>query len=210
METTAYSHPRLSPDGKRLAVTGASINGQDVFILDLESGKPSRLTFDPANDRNPVWTPDGERIAYFSNGEEPGLFWRAANGTGQAERLTTTQSYQAAKSFSPDGTQLIYLNYPSGIISDIHVLSLADERTSQPLLQTEITEFDPRISPDGRWIAYVSNETGRNEVYVRPYPDVDDGKWQISTDGGEEPLWHPGGRELFFTIRQRMVVSRFM
>jgi len=157
-EPQSYQSPRFSPDGSRLAITINESDGSDVWIYDLEREILTRLTFDPAADHYPVWTPDGRRIVFDSGraGAEAGhnLFWKAADGTGQVERLTTSPNNQTANSFSPDGKRLVFL------ATDLQVLSMEGERTSQPLFQNQSSEAKARISPDGHWIAYESNESG--------------------------------------------------
>jgi len=197
-ETRTLVQLRLSPDGGRLAAATSVISdNQDIWIYDLARGTSARLTFDSASDQAPLWTPDGKRVVFSSSREGGGLFWKAADGTGQVERLTTSASPQIPEAFSPDGMQLVFRE--GSPQWDLYVLSMEGEPTSKPLFQTAFNEVASAISPDGRWIAYASNETGRDQVYVRPFPNVDDGKWQISTDGGQEPLlWGPEGRELFY------------
>jgi len=122
------------------------------------------------------------------------LFSRAANGSGQAERLTTSSSFQTPEAFEPDGSRLVFENN-----GDLHLLSLNGDSAPQPLLDGAFSEDDAAISPDGRWLAYSSDETGSFQIYVRPYPNIGaGGKWQISVDGGTEPRWGPDGAELFF------------
>jgi len=206
-EPQSYENPRISPDGTRLAITiDESGIGSDVWIYDLEREIPTRLTFDPAEDHNPVWTPDGRRIVFDSGRIEEGahnLFWKAADGTGQVERLTTHPSNQTAHSFSPDGKRLVFRETAT---RELQVLSMEGERTSQPLFQSQFNENRGRISPDGHWIAYESNESGRIEIYVRPFPNVEEGRWQISSDGGTEPVWAPRGQELFYRNGDAMMV----
>ena len=201
-EPQGYIGPRISPDGSRLAITVRESGGDDVWIYDLEREILTRLTFDPTADHYPVWTPDSRRIVFDSArvGEGHNLFWKAADGTGQAERLTTSPVNQTANSFSPDGKRLVFLE------ASLQVLSMEGERTSQPLFQSQFSETKAKISPDGHWIAYESNESGQLEVYVRPFPNVEDGKWQISRDGGTEPVWAPRGQELFYRNGQAMMV----
>ncbi len=206
LEPQDYASPRISPDGSRLAITINELGGSDVWLYDLEREILTRLTFDPAADHFPVWTPDGQRIVFGSNRAEggSGLFWKAADGTGQVERLATGSNNQTAHSISPDGKRLVFGN--AGAPRDLQVLSMEGERTSQPLFQSQFNETRAMISPDGHWIAYESDESGQSEIYVRPFPKVEEGKWQISRDGGIEPVWEPRGQELFYRNGGAMMV----
>ena len=191
-----YFRPRVSPDGTRLAVEVVDPTNPDVWIYDLARGTSTKLTVDEAVDSRPLWTPDGERVV-FSSTREGGrnLFWRAADATGPVERLTTSSSNrQTANAWAGDGQQLVFAD---GDPFDIWVLSLQGERTVEPLIQTPFGESIPAVSPDGRWIAYYSDESGQREVYVQPFPGLD-GKYPISTAGGTSPVWGPDGRELFY------------
>jgi eukaryotic-like serine/threonine-protein kinase len=189
----AYGYPRLSPDGRHLA---SSFDGQ-VWIYDLTRETLTRLTFQPGTALNPIWTPDGKRVVFqFSSGGPFNLFWQPADGSGPAERLTNGKQRQAASSFSADGRLLAFTETTPATGSDIWVLRMS-EHQAIPFLRTPANEGDPQFSPDGRWLAYSSNESGRMEVYVLPYPGPG-GKWQISADGGAEPMWNTNGRELFY------------
>jgi len=151
-------------------------------------------------DSRPAWTPDGLQVAFVSrrDGGVFSTFWKAADGTGTTERLIESANNPIPMTFSPDGTQLIfYENHPE-TGRDIHVGSMDADGTSQPLLVTEFNEWNAEISPNGRWLAYQSDASGQDEIYVRPFPNVDDGRWQISRGGGTKPLWGPDGRELFY------------
>jgi len=193
----ALAYPRVSPDGERLAVAAYEPDNWDIWIYDLVRGGSSRLTFDSAVDDRPEWTPDGERIIFRSSRQNGGeLFWKAANGTGTSSLLYTSSANSTPSSFSPDGDRLAFVSLVRDF--DIHLLSVADEPTAEPLLETAYNEGSPAISPDGRWLAYASDETGSAEIYVRPFPNVEEGKWQISVDGGQEPLWGADSTELFF------------
>jgi serine/threonine-protein kinase len=199
-ESHPYVSPRLSPDGGRIAVGINDGINADIWIYDLVRDTLSRLTFDPGSDSEPIWTPDGERVVFASTREGGGLFSRAANGTGQVERLTSPPVGRPhiPESFSPDATLLVVRDN-QGAFSDIHLWNLEREPVSETLTAApNAWEGASAISPDGRWIAYSSNETGRFEVYVRPFPDLDGGKWQISTDGGASPVWGSQGMELFY------------
>jgi eukaryotic-like serine/threonine-protein kinase len=185
----------VSPDGRQLAVSILdSGNNQDIWVYDLARQTLSRLTFDNADDRFPVWTPDGERIVFHSTRDGGGLWWRAADGTGAAERLLADAANPIPYAFTPDGAQLLY-----NAGGNIYTLTPGAEVPAQALIQSEFGTIRPDLSPDGRWLAYQSNETGRFEIYVRPFPNIDDGKWQISSAEGESPKWSPDGLELFFS-----------
>ena len=193
-----YGYPRLSPDGRRAAVN----SDNQVWLYDLARDTLSRFTFEGINNL-PVWTPDGKRIAFMSTKEGRGnIFWQMADGSGGLERLTTSQQNNAPVSFSPDGQILAFqVNNPTGI--DISVLRLSD-RKMQPFLQTPAYKGAPQFSPDGHWLAYVSDESGRYEIYVQPYPGPG-GKRQISTESGTEPVWNRNGRELFYRNGDKMM-----
>jgi Tol biopolymer transport system component len=215
----AYQYPRLSPDGQRVAV-GITEQETQVWLYDLSRETPTRLTFEGNLNTTPTWTPDGKRIVYQSNKEGPlNLFWQLADGGGGLERLTTSDYLQAPMSWSPDGQLLSFIEVSPTTGRDIWVLRMGDPSTSsgqvpsagsgqvrkaQPFLQTPFNEGAGWFSPDGRWLAYISDETGSYEVYVRPYPGPGP-KWEISTEGGTEPVWNPNGRELFFRSRDKMM-----
>lgn len=212
-----YLYPRLSPDGTRLALTIRDLE-QDIWIWDMGRKTLSRATFDPADDRYSTWTPDGRRIAFGSSrGGEAGLWWQAADGTGTAERLAGfpagRYTYLLPTSISPGGSLIVATATPSapGIAlsgsPDLWLIPLDGHGQPAPLLQTSFSERNAEISPDGRWVAYESAESGRFEVYVRPFPDLSGGKWQVSTDGGLHPHWSHNGDELFF-VDARASASR--
>jgi Tol biopolymer transport system component len=199
----AYVFPRLSPDGRRVAVT---IQGQEVqlWLYDLSRETLTRFAFEGKFNTNPVWTPDGKRIAFNSNKEGPiNLFWQLADGTGGLERLTTSEYLHFPMSLSPNGQVLAFVEVNPTTGYDIWMLGLGD-RKAQPFLRTPFNESVPQFSPDGRRLAYVSNESGRWEIYVQPYPGSG-GKWQISTEGGTEPVWNHNGRELFYRSGDKMM-----
>ena len=193
-EPRAYTYLSISPDGGRLAL---DVRDQelDIWIWDFARETLTRLTFAPARDSYPVWTPDGRWVAFGSRRDgTPNLYWKAADGTGAVERLTESKNLQVPYAFTPDGRQLVFLELDEN--NDLGVLSL--EGSPEPLLATEFSERNGAISPDGQWLAYQSDASGQNEIYVRPFPNVEDGQWSISSGGGTRPLWAPDGRELFY------------
>jgi serine/threonine protein kinase len=195
-----YTFPRISPDGKRV-VAGIEEGEGQIWLYDISRDALNRLTFDGSLNVDPIWTPDGKRIVFKGKGNR--LFWQSADGAGSAEELTTGKLSQnnIPSSWSPDGQELAFLE--GGAVRNIWILPLKD-RTPHVFIASQTFESAPSFSPDGRWIVYTSTESGRSEVYVRPYPGPG-GKWQISTEGGTEPVWNPKGRELFFRDGQKMM-----
>jgi Tol biopolymer transport system component len=161
----AYVFPRLSPDGRRVALGTAEQESQ-VWLYDLAREALTRFTFEGNYNVDPVWTPDGKRIAFSSDKEgPPNIFWQLADGSGGLERLTTGESEESPGSWSPDGQLLAFMELPPTTGDEIWMLRLS-ERKAQPFLRTQFNEGVPMFSPDGRWLAYVSNESGRYEIYV--------------------------------------------
>jgi serine/threonine protein kinase len=200
-----YNSLKLSPDGTKVALSVLIVRNTDIRIWDTARNTLTRLTFDEAVDTAPLWTLDGQRIIYYSarrGGLSGGLFSRKADGTGDEEELySPSESLQAVPwSWSKDGKTLALLEFsmtPLGL--DIGTLAMEVDRQRKELLHDNYVEADPQISPDGRWIAYTSTESGQAEVYVRPFPDVQGGgRWQVSTSGGHSPLWSPVDGELFY------------
>jgi serine/threonine-protein kinase len=189
-----YVYPRLSPDGARVAL---SIRDQqeDIWVLDLARETLTRMTFDPGAEQYPTWTPDGRRLLFGSgNGV---VFWQPADGTGSPEALTKNPpNPQFPYAVSPDGSRVV-LREGTGSY-DLVTLLLGKDSKTEPLIRTPFTELNAEISPDGRWLAYESDESGQREIYVRPFPNVSAGRWQVSGSGGTRPLWSRNGRELFY------------
>jgi Tol biopolymer transport system component len=202
-----YQFPRLSPDGRRVAVSIADEESH-IFVYDVPRDTFTRLTFEGNANASFAWSPDGQRIAFRSDREGiQNLFWQASDGSGAVERLTTGDYPHSPNSFSRDGRLLAFVEQTPETARDIWVLNLAD-RKAQPFLRTSYEETAPQFSPDGKWLAYSSDESGRREIYVQPYPPGPGGKWQISTDGGQEPVWNPEGGELFYrSLKKIMAVD---
>ena len=193
-----YELPRISPDGTRVAFSILAEGGFDIWVYHLETGSRSQFTFEGTFDRVPVWTRDGSRIA-FSRQPAAGIYWKLADGSGEAELLLEQDFNVIPVSWSPDNNVLAFYIINPGPQRDIWTLPMDDgAATSEPFLVSPADEKAPAFSPDGNWIAYVSDETGRDEVWVRPYPSTGGGQRRISTESGVEPVWSPDGRELFF------------
>ncbi len=201
-----YLFPMLSPDGRRVAV-GISGARSNIWVYDIPGESLTRLTFE-GRSGFPVWAADGSRIAFFSQGAGPrNLFWKAADGGGVEESLITSEHPQEPSSWSPDGKLLAFTDIDPDTGWDLWVLPLEGERKPQPFLKTSFFEAAAMFSPDGDWLAYTSDESGRYEVYVQPFPGPG-GKRQISSGGGEQPVWARNGRELFYlTENQRKVMA---
>jgi Tol biopolymer transport system component len=198
-EPRVYTAARLAPDGTRVAFE-ARDQEQDIWVLDFARQTPSRLTFAPGLDAAPTWTPDGRRIIYQSaQSGTPNLFRKAADGTGAIERLTTTTaSLQLPFTLSTDGSQLILMEARPETGPDLMLLRLDGKSKPETLLATRFVDLNAELSPDGRWLAYQNNESGAPQVYVRPFPQVDSGRWQISPAGGTRPAWSRATQELFY------------
>ena len=197
----AYRSLRLSPDGQRVAVSAGDVN-VDIWIDDLTQHMSNRFTFDPAFDLWPVWTPDGEHIVFTSGRDGAVDFFRkAVDGSGQVEQITSTDRMETAYGFTADGATLIMAQQGDDGSVDLGFLALDGHSDAQMLLESDLDDSYPTLSPDGRWLAYTSNQSGEREVWVRPFPNVADGQWPISREFATAPVWGPSGQELFYQTR---------
>jgi serine/threonine protein kinase len=195
-----YDEPSLSPDGQRIAFdrTDPKLFSTDIWLLSLSSGTFSRFTFGPKAQIRPVWSPDGSRIVFSSNRSGPyDLYQKASNGAANEEPLLSSPSGKFPLDWSADGRYLIYEKNDANKRTALWVLQMSGEKTSRLFQPGSTDQTHAAISPDGRWVAYTSNETGRQEVFVQSFPAAA-GKWQISTEGGDQPQWRRDGKELFF------------
>ncbi len=194
----------ISPEGERVALTAMENLRTDIYIWDTVSESLRQLTLDEGTSSgSPLWTPDGKRIVYASSGENEttgDICWRAADGTGEVEKLASPGRSLTPGSWSLDGKDLVLSNQSTPFQVGIETLSMEKNHYRKPLFQVKnFSAGQPRVSPDGRWIAYVSGDSGKSEVHVRPFPDTNTGGWKVSTNGGHSPLWSlPDGRELFY------------
>jgi len=196
----------LSPDGQRVALRSAKAN-DDIHVFDMPRGSLTRFTFEGGDEQNPVWTPDGTRLAYASQrGGTPAMYWKAADGSGTPEQILVPAHPHRPSSFSPDGGILAYTEVHPQTGRDIWTVRLDAPSPRRPdaFLKTPYDEDLPVFSPDGRWLAYRSNESGRSEIYVAGFPGAAV-RHQVSFDGGDQPQWAPDGRQLFYTSGNRLM-----
>jgi eukaryotic-like serine/threonine-protein kinase len=208
--TGEFVSPALSPDGTRLAVAVQNTASRDVWVKQLDRGPSTRLTFDGSRNDYPAWTPDGLSVTYASNLAGPSfdLWTKRADGTARAVLELDMEWALAEAVWSPDGEWFVHrtsTNAPRA--GDIVAHRRGQPGTQVPLVATRFTELAPAISPNGRWMAYSSNETGRTEIYVVPFPNAGDAKWPVSSGGGTEPLWSRAGDEIFYRNGQGDVVA---
>jgi Tol biopolymer transport system component len=194
----AFSDLALSPDGSRLAMTIAGNNGSAVWVKRLPNGSLTRLTLKGASDR-PTWSPDGRTVAYLGNRAGKRTAWmRRADGSNDEQPVNRKAPQLDEISFSPDGRLMILRSIGTTANTRKLLIATSPDSAPKPLVHTDYDNYGAVISPNGKWMAYGSNESNQNEVYVRPFPAVDSARWTISVSGGAEPMWSRSGRELFF------------
>jgi Tol biopolymer transport system component len=194
-----YRDPAISPDGKKLAVEVGELGKADIWVYDLKRGTGSRLTFNPANDYDPTWSPDGKRMLFSSNRRKGSqdIYEKASNGLGSTQLVYASNQTKYIGDVSPDGRNAIYETGGTGHGKGLWVLPLVGEHKPFIFVQGDPYAGIAQFSPNGRYTAYESNETGRKEVYVQTFPEHL-GKWQISTSGGVDPEWGHDGKELYY------------
>jgi eukaryotic-like serine/threonine-protein kinase len=190
----------ISPDGGSIAARMFAIN-DDIWVYDIATGTPVRLTFEPPDEIHPHWTHDGTRIVYGTRTGQ--IFWKPSDGSGKREEICHGDYARYPESLSPDGKWMAFVEIHPTRRRDIWLMSLGTDRQTRPLLTTDADEWGARFSPDGQWIAYVSNETGRDEVFIRPAGPTG-GRKRLSSDGGSSPVWGRN-RALFFLRGAQLV-----
>jgi eukaryotic-like serine/threonine-protein kinase len=203
LDPAAYNTPALSPDGTRVAYRAdPQGSNQDIWLHDVTRGTSTRFTFDPASDTTPVWSPDGSRIAFASDRDGgPNLYLKVATGAGNEELLFKSGEVKAPNDWSRDGRFLLFNSFNQKTGSDLWVLPMTGDRKPVPYLQSQFNEINGRFSPDGRFVAYQSDASGADEIYIQPFPDPSGGKWMVSKEGGTVPRWRRDGKELFYLNR---------
>ena len=199
-----YSNIELSRDGHRVAADMQVNGNRDIWVIDLARAVPSRLTFDPASDLTPVWAPDGSRIAFTSSRGESftspnKIYQKSSNGIGAEELLFTGNSGEPVlpRDWSSERRYIIFTR-ASLSTNDLWVLRFFGDRKPYPFLQSSFQKGQVRLSLDGRWLAYTTNESGAYQIVVQTFPDPSGGKWQVTAKGGMEPKWRRDGRELYY------------
>jgi Tol biopolymer transport system component len=197
-DENAPANPELAPDGQRVAV-GRNVQGNlDVWLIDVGRGVPSRFTFDVEADNAPLWSPDGSHVVFRSTRKGVhDVFEKPVSGTADEQPLLVTSQAKSALDWSRDGRFLLYSTQDPKTGSDLWALPMMGERKPFAVLQSSFDEIEGQFSPDGRWLAYASNESGRYEIYIRTFPEAGR-KWQVSVAGGVQPRWRRDGRELYY------------
>jgi Tol biopolymer transport system component len=203
-----YLEPSLSPDGTRVAVgVGTWTPAGDVWLLELSRGSLSRWTSHPNDDITPVWSPDGKEIVFASNRNgQFDLYKKDARGTGAEELIFQSSGDKFPSDWSRDGKYVLYYTVDPKTKADLWMVPMSGEHKPTPFLRTEFNETNALFSPDGRWVAYNSDESGTPETYVRPFLPAG-GKWQVSTQGGVQPVWRSDGRELYYVALDGKIMA---
>jgi dipeptidyl aminopeptidase/acylaminoacyl peptidase len=193
-------NPELSPDGRRVAIERSNPPNRDIWIVEVERGVTTRLTFDPGDDFFPIWSPDGAQILFSSYRKIEGLYTKPSTGAGTDQLLLNVRSI--ARDWSPDGKFVVYTN-----VSEIWSLPLFGERKPVLYLKSQLANLSStKLSPDGRWVAYTSTESGNNEIYVQNFPNPS-AKWQISTEGGNQARWRRDSKEIFYIATDQKLMA---
>ena len=191
-------NPDLSPDGRRVAIQRTLQGDFDVWLMETSHGVTNRFTFDASVDLFPAWSPDGSRIVFSSSRKGIyDLYQKASSGAGSDEMLLESSLNKFPSDFSPDDRFLLYTQVDPKTGRDLWVLPVAGEHKPFPFANSSFDEKGGQFSPDGRWVAYLSNESGQDEIYVQPFPGPG-GKWQVSSGGGTDVRWCGDGKELFY------------
>ncbi len=197
-ESSVVSNFRLSPDERRVVFDETARGSRSVWTIDTATKARSRLTFPGSDDWQPIWSPDGLRVLFGSYRNGPiDMYIKPADGGGNDQEFMRSPIQKGPRDWSRDGRYVLYTQDSPEMKEDLYAREVSDNAAPIAIAATTAREFDGRFSPDGRWVSYVSSETGTNEIYVQPFPPSG-GKWQVSSGGGHSPRWRGDGRELFY------------
>ncbi|MEJ2187388.1 MAG: protein kinase, partial [Gemmatimonadota bacterium] len=205
----AYAYPRLSPDGKRIAMSISAAGRSDIWLYDIASGTLTRITHSGTQNDRPEWSPDGRRVLYRSDRSgRPGIWWQPADQSAPATPLQVSDEHNVFEGvITPDGRSLVYQVDDGGATqADIMVRALAGDTTSHPVAATRFVETQARVSPDGKWVAYVTDQSGAGQVVVQPFPGPG-GQVQVSVSGGAEPVWSRDGKRIFYRDGRNLIAA---
>lgn len=199
---------RFSPDGTKIAFDSPDpeSNFSDIWLYDIARMTSTRITFDPSAEWQPIWSPDGKKVVYSTDRMGSGLFMKNSDGTESERELLKTRATNAPTDWSPDGRYIVYLTINENTGADLMAIPIGGEGKPIPFANTKFSEDNARISPDGHWVVYNSDESGKNEIYARPFPSGG-GKWQVSSSGGSFPMWGPDGQEIFYNQTAGVLMS---
>jgi eukaryotic-like serine/threonine-protein kinase len=199
VDSATLLYPELSPDGEHVALNRTIQANTDIWLMDLVRHALTRFTFEAAIDLAPVWSPDAKQIVFASSRQGPyNLFIKSSSGAGADTPLLVTMNHKYPQDWSKDGRFLLYSEVDLKMGRDLWALPMKDTDPKPfPVVKTAFEELNGQFSPDSRFVAYETNESGRSEIVVQPFPKAD-GKWQVSTNGGVQPRWRPDGKELYF------------
>jgi Tol biopolymer transport system component len=201
-DRTVQYFARLSPDGTKVAFDSRdqSVGTADIWIYDVIRNISTRFTFDQSIEWSPIWSPTGDRIGYSSDRQGSGdLYVKSSNGTEAEQLLLKSVPQKQPSDWSPDGQTILFNDYDPTTRADLWVMPQEGKQEPFPFLRTEFVEENARFSPDGHWVVYRSDESGKGEIYVRPFPSGS-GKWQVSVKGGDLPVWRRDGKEIFYQM----------
>jgi dipeptidyl aminopeptidase/acylaminoacyl peptidase len=203
------ANPRISPDGRRVALDliDAQTGNDDIWIYESSGGIPTRFTSDPAYDNQPIWSPDGSRIVFMSmRTGHADLYQKSSSGAGGEEVILASERTKYATDWSPDGKSILYRALDPKTNLELWILPVGGDRKPIPFIKTTFGVSHGQFSADGRWVAYASNESGTWEIYVAPFPGPG-GNWKVSAAGGSEPRWRRDGKELYYLAPDRKLIA---
>jgi Tol biopolymer transport system component len=207
-DSTQLLYPELSPDGRQVAMDRSPQGNSDIWLMDVLRGGLTRLTFEPSIELSPVWSPDGKRVAYATTRTGPyNIYAKPSSGAGAEEMLTQGTANKYTQDWSRDGRFLLYFEINPTKARDLWALPLTgNDRKPVPIATSTFDKYNGRFSPDGRWVAYQTNESGEFQIVVQSFPEPT-GKWQVSTGGGTQPRWRPDGKELYFVAPDEKMMA---